>query len=112
MQNIIITLCEHCKTITDNMGDAVSTQNTATVHIICGTFVIIAAIAAVTIILYRLINLWMVNSKAKRERKWAVEDTKREQIAKYREKELDLLKENKENISEKLDSFITELQKP
>lgn len=78
---------------------------------ICGTLVLIAGIAAITIVIWKLISFWAESSKAKRERKNTVEDVKREQIAAYRKKELELLEENKAKIN-KLNTYIQDLQKP
>ena len=95
MQNIIITICEqcgdtlvkvcekacYCPTIIEK---ATKAPNQETIQIICGTIVVIVAISATTIILWRLIDLLKANSKDRRNRRWMVEDTKREQVAEYR----------------------------
>lgn len=89
----------------------VNTSNPEITKMVCGTIVILAIIAAITVLFWKLINFWAESSKAKRERKHKVEDVKREQIAEYRSKELDLLKENKEENLKKLNSYIQDLQK-
>lgn len=98
----------HCPIIVEK---AFNPDNPEIAKIICGTFVILAAIAAITVLLWKLIGFWSEVSKAKRERAKAIEDGKREQIAEYRKKVLDLLAEDKDKSLENLNSYISDLKK-
>ena len=110
MQNIIITLCGHCKAVATCMCRNGAAKDSENIRIICGTLVILAAITATTIILWQLISFWKASNKSRREREWKVQDIRREQIAEYRRREMDLLKE-KDEILKKLDSYIHDVQK-
>ncbi len=115
--NLLLQICDsalikmhesacHYPFIVEN---TVNTSNPEITKIVCGTIVILAIIAAITILLWKLISFWAESSKAKREREYEAKDVRREQIAKYREKELELLKEDKENCLAKLDSYLKDL---
>ena len=115
--NILLQICDsvllkmhecadHCSPVVEK---TVNTSNPEITKMVCGTIVILAIIAAVTILLWKLIDFWAESSKAKREREHKAEDVRREQIAEYRKKELDLLKEDKEKSLAKLDSYLKSL---
>lgn len=96
-----------CQPIIEKAG--ANSYNDAITDKICCTLVILAVIAAIAILLWKLISFWAESSKAKRERAYHVEDARREQIAEYRKKEMELLKEDKAKSLEKLDDYIKNL---
>lgn len=97
-----------CQPIIEKAG--ANSYNDAITDKICGTLVILAAIAAIAIVLWKLISFWAESSKAKREHAYQSEEVRRKQISEYRNKELELLKEDKAKSLEKLDGYIKSLQ--
>lgn len=97
-----------CQPLTEKAG--ANSYNDAITDKICGTLVILAAITVIAVLLWELIGFWTESSKAKRERAYQIEDVKRKQIAEYRNKELDLLKEDKEKCLSKLDDYLKSLE--
>lgn len=76
---------------------------------ICGTIVIIIAIAAATIILWKLIGCITECCKDRRIRKSEVEDVKRKQIAEFRKEEFSLMETKEEKLG-KLGEYIKDLK--
>ena len=98
----------HCPIIVEK---AFNPGNPEIAKMICGTIVILAVIAALTILLWKLIGFWSEVNKAKRERAKAIEDGKREQIAEYQKKVLDLVADDKDKSLENLNNYIGDLKK-
>ena len=82
------------------------------------TIIVCATIAIVTIYGCKQFFTWKIHvydqdiAQKKEKWEWEVADIKRKQVAEYRNKELDLLKEEKGKCLEKIDSYIQDLQKP
>ena len=109
--SVFMKMCESTCRCPNIVEKTVNTSNPEITKMICGTFVIIVIVAAITFILWKLISFWAESSKAKRERDNSIEDAKREQVAKYRDKELELLEKKEEKLA-KLNSYIQDIQKP
>lgn len=91
------------------MNLTINTCDPEVAETICGTIVIIIAIAAATILLWKLISCIAEGCKARRTRKSEVEDAKRKQIAEFRKEEYSLM-EKKEEKLEKLGEYIKDLK--
>ena len=79
---------------------------------VCATIAIVAIYACKQFFTWKRHVYYQDFAQKKQKREWEVEDIKREQVAEYRNKELDLLKEEKGKCLEKIDSYIQDLQKP
>ena len=96
--NLLLHICDstlikmhesacHCPFIVEK---TVNTSNPEITKMVCGTLVILAIIAAITLLLWKLVSFWAESNKAKREHKNTIEDAKRKQIAEYRKDLLEL----------------------
>ena len=77
--------------------------------IICGMIAAIAIVACIKFLKWKKDQLDKENDQKKLERDWKIEDLKREQIAEYRKKVLDLQNDNSKSI-ELLNGYINELK--
>ena len=98
----------HCPIIVEK---AFNPDNMEIAKMICGAIVMLTVIAALTILLWKLIGFWSEVDKAKRERANAIEDGKRKQMAEYQKKVLDLVADDKDKSLETLNNYIGELKK-
>ena len=115
--NILCNMCDSVMRIHENachhpivVEKAFNPDNPEIAKMICGTIVILAIIAALTILLWKLISFWSEADKAKRERVNALEDGKRKQIAEYQRRTLDLLANDKVEGLERLKNYINDLK--
>lgn len=116
----MITLCELCGTAVSKMNlqacscqkfintNVTNEQNVRIAEIICIAIVVIAAIAALTLLLYHLIANTHESRKAAKNRDWELEDQKLKQKADYQSKLLDH-KKNDLNDFEKVLKKIKDL---